>query len=174
MTWEIRTHVVTEDEAEREALAAQITGGIPTPAGEYRLLVHDGEVWMSDVPSEIADHAEVLEQAARRGGRVLVHGLGLGLVINDLLTLDRVEHVDVVELEPEIIRLTGVQFAGLDRVSIRWGNALTFEWPDDAWWSVVWHDIWADTGTETWEEAFALTARFAGRCDWQACWAHPM
>ncbi|WP_298326432.1 hypothetical protein [Haloactinopolyspora sp.] len=49
--------------------------------------------------------AAALLQHHRSPRRVLVAGLGFGFTVRELLADSRVEHVDVVELEPELVRL---------------------------------------------------------------------
>ena len=73
--------------------------GRDCPPGDYTALVRyedgspeigdtmDGSAYlgghevMTDLPGEIEDHREVMEQIRVRGGRILIHGLGLGLIV---------------------------------------------------------------------------------------------
>ena len=82
----------------------------------YTVLVEtlaDGreQVMMSDYPSDAREHEPVLRAARRLGGRVLVHGLGLALVVMAMLELPSVEHADVVELERDVIELVRASVA---------------------------------------------------------------
>lgn len=144
-----------------------------TPPGTYTGLLRNGAVWMSDVPDEKRQHATALWQARERGGRCLVHGLGLGMVVKAMLDLPQVEHVDVVEIDPDVIALCGPAFEAYgDRVTIHQGDALTFKWPPGTRWSVVWHDIWRDIREDNLPEYARLNRSFGQRADWQGAWAH--
>jgi hypothetical protein len=133
-------------------------------------------MWMSNTPQEMIDHDDVFEQAT---GRVLVHGLGLSCVVSGLLTNPDVEHIDVVELNPDIIAMVAPAYEREPRVTIHEGNCLTFDWPEGTRWNYVWHDIWAKIGAvnlkpETAENGISygmLFDRFADRADKQGAWA---
>lgn len=141
-----------------------------TRPGTYTRLDVDGRLWMSDTDDERRDHAEPYFQAHRRGGRVLVHGLGLGMVTGALLRLPNVDHVDVVEIDTRVIEHIGPHYAG-ERCTIHHGDALTFQWPKDARWTVVWHDIWPEITADNLPGMHRLHRRFGRRTEWQGSWA---
>lgn len=132
------------------------------------VLNHFRQLWMTDSPLEIRQHRTVIEQVRERGGRMLVHGLGLGMVAQAAL-LSGAEHVDVVELERDVIDLVGPH---LER---RWGDRLTIHHGDTTLdtlpgrWSVVWHDIWR-TEAEAEAGAHDLLDRYADSCERQGAW----
>jgi hypothetical protein len=65
-------------------------------------LLIDGKVWMvDDCPHVWA----IAEHATAYHGRVLVAGLGLGLIIHALQSIDAVESITVVEREQDVIDL---------------------------------------------------------------------
>lgn len=98
-----------------------------------------GEVVMEDSLHELRRHMPIWLAAH---GRVLITGLGLGCVLRGLLASTRVEHVDVVEIDSDIIRIVGLEFVGNPRVTIHHGDALRFQWPEGTRWDCAWHDIW--------------------------------
>lgn len=98
-----------------------------------------GELVMEDSDRELGRHMP-LWLAAR--GRILVTGLGLGCVVRGLLLNPEVEHVDVVEIDPGIIRVIGAEFAGCPRVTIHEADALQWPIPAAARWDYAWHDLW--------------------------------
>lgn len=63
-------------------------------------------VWMTDLPEELQQVADALNKFRPRG-RVLVGGLGLGILARTLETHPLVESVRVVEINPDVINLTG-------------------------------------------------------------------
>lgn len=137
---------------------------------------------MSDTPDEANDHAEVIHMAWNWGGRVLIHGLGLGCVLNAILASPDVEHVDVVEVNADVIRLVGPYFQDhidAGRLTIHHDSCLTKKWPPNTGWTVVWHDIWSaisehnlvDNEQSEWGISYATMHRkFGGRCFWQGSW----
>lgn len=132
---------------------------------------------MSDTPNEIEDHDDPIQNA---GGRMLIHGLGLGCIVAALHVIPEVEHIDVVEYDPEVIALTGRYYASLPKVSIVRGNALTHKWSKGAHWDYVWHDIWERISTDNLEPENAeygisyqmLFDRFESRAERQGAWAY--
>jgi len=64
--------------------------------GQYTRLVYgrNHNVIMSDTPDEIMDHMAPIERAS---GRILINGLGLGMVVKAVLANPNVTSVDVVE-----------------------------------------------------------------------------
>jgi hypothetical protein len=126
-----------------------------------------GDIVMEDSPQELRKHLPIW-MAAR--GRVLVTGLGLGCVVRGLLASPEVGHVEVVEIDPDIIRVVGAEFAGDPRVTIHRGDARTIELPGT--WNFAWHDLWCD-GSGLHSMHLDLIARFGKRIGRQGAWAFP-
>jgi len=88
------------------ALAAMDGGDIfKCTEGEYIRLIVDGEVMMTDTPMERKSNKEFVNKAH---GRVLIAGLGIGLIIYNLLDKIRsgeVTEIVVFENNPEVIRI---------------------------------------------------------------------
>jgi len=155
--------------------------GRGTAPGWYTVLAEEApelrdkrRVWMSDTDAERRDHLPALHAIQRlRARRVLVNGLGLGMVIKAALALSTVEHVDVVERDGRVISLTGPVYTSDPRVHITRGDALEqcFRWPQGARWDVAWHDIWPTGDPQYREELETLTEAYAGRVRWQGAWA---
>lgn len=131
-----------------------------------------GVIWMSDTTAERADHQEVYDRCKGLGGRVLIHGLGLGVITNAVLSLPNVEHVEVWELNAEVIELCGKGYQERfgDRLSIVQGDAFQHRPTKGKAWSVVWHDVWPDLSARNLQPMQRLGARFRSRCEWQGFW----
>jgi hypothetical protein len=163
---------ISEAESRLAGLRAMIGSGGGRgriPAGWYTRVFIDGALWMSDSPDEVHDHAAPFHEAQRRGGRVLINGLGAGLILGGLLKLPNVEHIDVVEIDERIIRLIGPHYAD-PRVRIHHADAHEIRWPAGTRWNVVWHDIWLDLTAENLPSMHRLHRRYGSRADWQASW----
>lgn len=102
--------------------------GRGTPVGQYTKLTRNGSLWMSDTRAEFFDNMRFLRKAKELGGRVLVNGLGLGMVVGHLLECPEIEHIDVVEIDEDVIRLVAPSFE-CDRVTVHHGDALDMKWP---------------------------------------------
>ena len=134
--------------------------------------VHErGEVVMEDSRRELARHLPIWLSAR---GRVLVTGLGLGCVVRGLLANPAVGHIDVVEIDPTILRVVGTEFAGLARVSLHQGDALKLEWPSGTRWDCAWHDIWSAKGGSHLHVLHGrLLLRYHDQVDQQGAWMLP-
>lgn len=144
------------------------------PAGVYTRLMHGGELVMSDTPAEKRDHCAPVFEARRRGGRVLLHGLGLGMVLQAVQQLENVSAIDVVEIDKDVIKLVGPHYSKDKRVTIYHADALTRVPEKGRRWSVVWHDIWPNLCEDNLDEMKLLHRRYGRRCDWQGSWGRAL
>lgn len=144
--------------------------------GTYTGLYIKGALWMSDTRDEKFDHLTALHEAVRRQARrVLVNGLGIGMVVSALLGLDHVEHVDVVEASADVIALVGAHYEAMaaaagKTITIHHADAFDIKWPQGSRWDIVWHDIWKDLCTENLDEMGRLHRSYGRRCGWQGSW----
>lgn len=153
----------------REALR----GGRQTRPGWYTKLVGDGNLWMSDTDAEKRDHMEPLLMIQRcRAERVLLNGLGLGMVLQATLTFEHVRHVDVVECDERVIRLVGPHYTRDERVHIHHADAheQAKGWPSGTRWDVGWSDIWGDYSVDDLPGMQRLNRSYGRRCGWHRCW----
>ena len=147
-----------------------------SPPGRYTRLMQGYTVYMTDFRDEWWTQRQAIAEACRRGGRVLISGLGLGIVLESMYRTpgSKVEHITVLEAAADVIRLVA------PHLRARYGQRLeilhidAFEWrpPDGVRYSVVWHDIWPNPYDATnAPEMDRLKKRFAPVCDWQGVWA---
>jgi len=137
--------------------------------GTYTRLTRNGTVVMSDTSAEILDHLHVIRLAH---GRCLVAGLGLGMVVRAILLKDETEHVDVLELSEDVIKLVGphLQQEFDDRLTIHQADAYQWKPPKGVRWNVAWYDIWDDLCTDNLKLMTKLHRKFGRRVDWQDSW----
>jgi hypothetical protein len=164
---EVRKFEVPEHSMENLRLSMQGRAALP---GEYTSLHRKGRLWMSDTTAEVRDHMGVDRQIRDRGGRILVMGLGLGMIVNRALQRDNVEHVDVVEIDPDVAALVGPHYEG-PRCTIHVADAYEIKWPPNTRWTVAWHDIWANMCEDNLPEMARLARSYGRRVDWQGFWA---
>ena len=115
--------------------------------GVHTRLIHEHYgVVMSDSAPEIFD---LLQYTDKLTGRILVSGLGLGMVLHILTQVERysgnVESITVLEKDGDVVELVAAHYRALDK-RIEIINADIFEWqpPNGARWDSAWHDIWPD------------------------------
>lgn len=159
---------------ERNSLANFRLGSRATRPGTYTALKLNGRLWMSDTDAEKHDHIEaVFKMAGLQARRVLINGLGLGMVLKAALAMEHVEHIDVVELDERVIKLVGAHYAKDPRVQIHHADAYeqTTRWPKGTRWDVGWSDIWPDICTDNLENMARLRRSYGRRTKWHDCWS---
>lgn len=146
-------------------------GGRDITPGQYTKLTRNGHLWMSDTRAEFNDLRRFISRAKTLGGRVLINGLGLGMIVGHLLECEKIEHIDVVEIDEDVVKLVAPAFRD-ERVSIHLGDAFEFKWPKGTRWNSAWHDIWPDIRIDDLKEHEKLNRKYGRRVDYQECWMH--
>ena len=129
---------------------------------------------MSDTPMEINDHLSFI---ARASGRVLVTGLGLGMVLNALLCRREVTHLTVVEKSAEVVALVAPHYRarwGAERLEIVEADAFTYRAPRGVRYDMAWHDIWPTLSSDNLPEMRRLHAHYRARATVQESWGHDL
>lgn len=168
----VKQFEVTEQAAKIETLRAIMGGGRGVPAGQYTGMWQGGRLWMSDTPDEISDQYEFLHEARSRDPqRVLIGGLGLGITVDMALSIESVEHVDVIEVSPDVVALTGQRFVGDDRVQIHTADVYEKKWPTGTRWDMAWFDVWEHITADNLPEMASLARSYGRRAAWKGYWA---
>jgi hypothetical protein len=127
--------------------------------GTYARLRIGGAVVMSDTRNEQMTNAEVVRQAR---GKVLIAGLGLGMILVPILKKADVDTVIVVERNPNVIALVEPalrKYVGIaehrEKLVVVRGDIFTWQpataWPKENWrrkLNVIYFDIWTDQSTD--------------------------
>jgi hypothetical protein len=138
----------------------------------YRQLCYEGGVWMTDHPNELWQMAEVADKV---DGRVLVGGLGLGVVSHLMAQRRKVNEVTTVELDQRIIDLVRphvhlrVQLGLVQSDLFDFINSVQPGQFDSAF-----LDIWQPTGERCWTEyVVPLRRALRGKIPQSSvhCWA---
>lgn len=136
-----------------------------------------GILLMTDEPDERKTNAEFVQRAR---GRVLISGLGLGMILIPVLAKSEVEHVTVVEVSPEVAaavepavrRHTG---ANEGQLSVVVADALSWLPPEDARYETIYHDISLGNDVELRRAQCAQLCRrylpYLSDGGWQGCWS---
>lgn len=141
-------------------------------AGDYKKLVHyceerkANQVVMSNTPMEIFTNQKAADMAT---GRVLINGLGLGMLLHYILQKPDVTEVVVVERDEDVIALVAPSFSRHPKLTIVYGDAFTHQ-PMGKF-DFAWHDIWTYINDENLKEMDLLEARYDAVAKEQLCWA---
>lgn len=136
-----------------------------------------GLLWMSDTTAERYDHKEPVAMVQwNKAERVLINGLGIGMVLTAVLTYDHVTHVDVVESDERVIKLVGPHYEADPRVTIHHADAYeqTKAWPRGTRWDVAWSDIWSEISAENLPGMDQLHKYYQRRTEWHGMWCRKM
>lgn len=142
--------------------------------GSYTALTRDDKgrktTVMSDTPAEVRDHVAFIQQAK---GRVLIAGLGLGVVLQGLLKNPMVSHVDVVELSEDVISLVAPHYENLypGKFTIHNKSIYTAKWDDDQKWGAAWFDVWDHISPANIFYMNNLVSKYHTRAALVGCWA---
>lgn len=117
--------------------------------GYYTELRRGGITFMTDLYDEWWTQRHAIERARTVGGRVLITGLGLGMVVEAILASPapaEVKSVTVLENSNDVINLVAAHLAPQfgDRLEIVQADAFSWSPPGSERFDTVWHDIWPD------------------------------
>lgn len=139
--WEIKNFQVTNEGLGLENLR-MVRDGYPhrvIPPASYVKLAHETRgVVMSDTPAEAWEHQDALLAK----GRVLVAGLGVGLVAGSLAAKDDVSEVVVVEIDQDVIDLVGPYYHDNPKITIVKGDIFDYLSSPAGAFDFAWFDIW--------------------------------
>lgn len=175
--WDVIRFEVTPEGADNDRLRAQIAAYqgrrvMSVPAGVYTQLKCGSTIVMSDTPGEMVDH---IDPVIRATGRVLIAGLGIGMVLQAVLDKPGVTHVTVVELSEDVIKLVGPHYEERygDRLLIRQGNIMSWCPPRGTNlqpYDAAWFDIWDNKCGDNLPEMTTLSRRFSRWAKWKGHW----
>jgi hypothetical protein len=155
--------VVIDAPSQLERLRGQLHGQPLTRESYTRLFIKD-ELVMTDADFEIDTNEEFVYQAR---GRVLVAGLGIGLVLGPLIKKKSVESVLVIEKSEDVIKLVGGQYKS-SKVEIWQGDILSTRIvkfidsyvEDHGKFHTIYFDIWPNICTTYGDEIRSLKLSF--------------
>ena len=129
------------------------------PPGQYAQLRVNGTIMMSDTRMERHTNAEFTYKA---NGRVLVAGLGLGLILFAIADKPNVERIVVVEKSQDVIDLIGPTLRAKfdDRLEIICADIFDWKPEKGTRFDTIYFDIWPRACTDNLEEMNRLHRRF--------------
>lgn len=130
--------------------------------GEYVVLKISGETVMSDTPMEKTTNAGIILNAT---GNVLIAGLGIGLLLHNLLPKllsGKVTTIQVIEKNEELIQVIRPYFRDLPVDKVMVTRADIFEWlpAPGTKYDTIYFDIWTDICSYNYLDMKVLHKRF--------------
>lgn len=167
--WAVETFEIDEKGAATENIYSAIHGighrGVRP--GIYKRLVRGKETIMSNTPAEVQDCRGGVHQAH---GDVLISGLGLGVILTQILKKPEVKTVTIIEKSEDVIKLVAPSFESDKRVKIIHADALEYKPRRGEKYDVVWHDIWDNICADNLPEMRTLHKKYRHRAGWQNSW----
>lgn len=166
--WRVETFTISQEDAALANIRAIRDRWARVEPGTYKRLMRGNTVVMSNTRMEVLTNAAIIRAAH---GRVLLNGLGLGMVLTAILAKERVEAVRVIEKSEDVLRLVAPSFAHDPRVEIIHADALTYKSAPGERFNAVWHDIFDNICADNLPTMHTLHRKYGRRCDWQESWA---
>jgi len=131
------------------------------PPGKYvRLLVGKGifqDTVMSDTPAERRSNVEVWRQSH---GRVLIAGLGLGMIVHPIAKKSEVKSITIVENNADVIKLVASTLPK-KKVTVIHGDIYDWRPAKGERFNTIYFDIWGSVSTDVLEDMAKLHRSFA-------------
>lgn len=124
--------------------------------GTYVKLIINGKLMMSDTAMERITNIDFIDNAK---GRVLIAGLGVGLILQAILDKENVSEVVVVEKYQDVIDLVASRF-NHPKLKIVCADIFEYELPKTEKFDTIYFDIWADINEDNLKEMKTLHAKF--------------
>lgn len=170
--WLIKEFEVTENDAEMFNLRLRFQGKEDQSivAGKYLRLeqISTGYVVMSNTPMECNTNKIAYEMAH---GSVLMAGLGMGMILEAVLSKPEVTKVKVIEIDENIIDYVGGYFKDDPRVEIIHGDILKYKPAENEFYNYIWLDIWDDINPINELDFQILNQRFKDHCHKMNLWS---
>jgi len=125
--------------------------------GTYTILHGSLETIMSDTPMEIRTNVDIIRKA---NGKVLIGGLGLGLILLELQKNPEIESVLIIEKNQEIIDMVLPHLKLDNRFKVVQGDIFTFELSKEQKFDTIYFDIWNGICEDNYDEMKELHKRY--------------
>ena len=126
--------------------------------GEYVRLSVDNKTVMSNTPMEVRTNQEFIQEAK---GDVFIAGLGIGMVIYEILKKPEVNSITVVEVKKTVIDVVMPylsQIKGIEKVKIIHGDVFNIELTEK--FDTIYFDIWNTVSGNNYPEMKLLTKKY--------------
>lgn len=136
----------------------------------FHELLEDKGVWTTDYPQEQHSQIDIVKDFS---GRVLVGGLGIGLIIKALDDLPAVKEIVVIEIQKDVIELVWKHLK-LKKAKVVQADLFEYLEKTKEKFDYAFYDIWTPTGEHVLKthirELRALSEGIVAKQDNIACW----
>lgn len=156
---------VNKEESRFTALRATFSRDAYVPEGVYCRLTVGRVLMMTDTHMEQNSNYTVVREAK---GKVLIGGLGIGMVLLPILEKPEVTSVTVIEKYADVVKLVEPHIRAAagknaDKLKIIVADALEWKPPKGEKWDTIYWDIWPEICTDNLKDMEVLHRRFARR-----------
>lgn len=171
----LQTFHISEDDAQRANLATLFARGHyfeRVYSGDYVKLYVEGQLMMSDTHMERLTNQEFVHQAH---GKVMIAGLGIGLILNALqnkIQTGEVTSIVIYEKYQDVIEIVGPRYKDLP-LEIRCEDILTYRPQKDEKYDTIYFDIWPSVCSDNLEQIAMLHQRWKTHKEkggWMSSW----
>lgn len=125
--------------------------------GKYCRLVVDGKLMMSDTNMERRSNNYFINRA---NGKVLIVGLGLGLIIRNIIDKSEVKEIIVIEKYQDVVDLVEPKFHNNPKLKIICADIFTWKPAKGEKFDTIYFDIWPDINTDNLNQIRVLHNKF--------------
>lgn len=167
--WEISNFNITEEDAKFFNMRNVFNNRqhLNVKAGSYTKLIKNGDVVMSNTQMELDTNAIAYSEAQ---GTILIAGLGMGMILDAILSKPDVNFVRVIELDQSIINNIGVLYKDDPRVEIIQGDILEYKPSESEKYDYIWFDIWTFICEDNCDDFLNLYNTFKNNCEYMSFW----
>ncbi len=174
--FKVEQFILSEERVKRERMFAAFGGGMSyrevysLKPGKYVKLIDKElhQIVMSDTPMELETNERFVREAR---GRVLVGGLGLGIVILAIQAKEEVKEIVVVEKYEEVVALIKERLPLNSKVKVVLGDIK--EYPVEKGFDTIYFDIWNTISADNWTDMKSLHRRWRRSLNqggWMGSW----
>lgn len=141
--WKISNFTVSKEQEKQHNVSCLVRGleSFFIEAGDYTRLTKNGRVVMSNTKMEIDTNRIAYKEAK---GRVLVAGLGMGMILDAIISKPEVDYVRVIEIDKNLIDNVGLLYKDNPKVEIIHADILNYKPVESEFYDFIWFDIWTD------------------------------
>lgn len=160
----VKHFTVSKHDSAFTAIRAMQHPGSYVPEGSYAQLLVGRTLMMSDTSMERRSNVGFTWKAH---GKVLVAGLGLGLILFAIADEPKVEHITVIEKYQDVIDLVSpaVKAKLGDKVTIICADIFDWRPAKGTKFNTIYFDIWPDICTDNLKDMEKLHRAFASKLD---------
>lgn len=136
--------------------------------GQYVRLHINNQLMMSDTAMERKTNRQFVNNAK---GRVLIAGLGVGLIIQAIIDKEEVTEVVVIEKYQDVIDLVEPIFKH-PKLKVICADIFEYDMPKEEKFDAIYFDIWAEISIDNLEQMKRLHAKYRRNKRSQDAWMH--